>query len=58
MVGEILKTIQFHYKEGNVNWPMLVYVSLVHILALIGIPTIAKCSSETLIWAFLCWPIR
>ena len=58
MWRDIPGLVSHHYKAGNVNWPMLIYVTLVHTLAVVGIPTIAKCSRETLMWAFLCWPIR
>jgi len=58
MFGDIPQLISHHYKKGNVNWPMLIYVALVHVLAVVGIPKIMDCSKETLIWAFLCWPIR
>ena len=58
MWGEILPTISYHYKAGNVNWPMGIYVSLVHAVALAGIFALPNCSKETLIWAFVLWPIR
>jgi uncharacterized membrane protein YfcA len=58
MVSEIATLVAHHYREGNINWPMVVYLSLVHIYAVVGLFTIPKCSSETLLWAFLLWPIR
>ena len=58
MFRDIPGLIAYHYKEGNVNWPMLIYISLVHILALVGIPKMFDCSVNTLFWAFMLWPIR
>ena len=58
MFLDIPKLISHHYKEGNLNWPMMVYISLVHVVALIGLTRITACSPETLLWAFILWPIR
>lgn len=57
MFRDIPGLISYHYKAGNMNWPMLIYVSLVHMLALVGIPKIMNCSAETLAFAFILWPI-
>jgi len=57
MWGEILPTISYHYKAGNLNWPMGIYITLVHAVALAGIFALPNCSKETLIWAFILWPI-
>jgi len=46
-----------HYKAGNINWPMGVYIILVHILAFVGLTYVPLCSTPTLLWAFLLWPI-
>lgn len=58
MVQDLPGLINYHYKEGNFNWPMIIYVSLVHITALAGVAKLTQCSAETLIWAFALWPIR
>jgi len=58
MFIDIPKVITYHYKEGNLNWPMIVYISLVHIVAVMGLTKILACSAETLLWAFILWPIR
>jgi uncharacterized membrane protein YfcA len=58
MFREIASTIAYHYREGNVNYPMVVYLTLVHTVAIVGLFTIPKCSAETLLWAFILWPIR
>jgi len=58
MVRDIPKVASYHWKEGNYNWPMIVYISLVHIVAFAGLLAVPKCSMETLLWAFILWPIR
>jgi uncharacterized membrane protein YfcA len=58
MFRDIPKLVSHHYKEGNINWPMGIYISLVHIVAVVGIFRLTECSKETLMWAFLLWPIR
>ena len=58
MFREIPSLISNHYKQGNINWPMLVYISLVHFVAIAGLFAIPRCSKETLLWAFVLWPVR
>jgi len=58
MFLDIPKVVSYHYKEGNMNWPMLVYISLAHIVAVMGLTKIPACSPETLLWSFILWPIR
>ena len=58
MFRDIPKLVSHHYKEGNINWPMGIYISLVHIVAAVGVLRLAECSRETLMWAFVLWPIR
>ena len=58
MIRDIPSVVSHHWKEKNLNFPMIVYISLVHTVALVGLFTIPKCSAETLIWAFILWPIR
>ncbi len=58
MFRNIPKVAYDHYKEGNLNYPMIIYVSLVHIVAVAGLFALPKCSKETLLWAFILWPIR
>lgn len=47
-----------HYKQGNLNWPMIIYISLVHGLALAGLWHTQYASKETLMFAFFLWIIR
>ena len=58
MFRDIPGLIKHHYSEGNINWPMGIYISLVHIVAAVGLTKIPQCSPETLAWAFILWPIR
>jgi len=56
-VTESMETIAFHYKNKNINYPMLVFITLAHVAAVIGLFTITSCSVWTLLWAFMLWPI-
>jgi stearoyl-CoA desaturase (Delta-9 desaturase) len=58
MFRDIPKVISYHWKEGNLNWPMIIYISLVHVAAAVGMVKAFDSSRETLFWAFLLWPIR
>lgn len=57
MVKDIPKLIGHHWNERTFNWPMIVYVSLVHVTALQGIAKLTQCSPETIVWSFVLWPI-
>lgn len=57
MLREIPGTLSQHYKAGNLNYPMIVYTTIVHTVALVGLCTIPQASAETLLWAFVLWPI-
>jgi len=57
MLTEIPGVVRLHWKERSFNWPMIVYIALAHSVALLGLFTIPKCTKETLVWAFLLWPI-
>lgn len=56
-VMKICQTVVKHYKAGNLNWPMIIYITLAHVAAIIGLTTISKCHPYTLLWAFILWPI-
>lgn len=58
MIVDSMKTAAFHYKEGNLNYPMMIYIALVHAVAVVGLFKLLDCSAETLIFAFVLWPIR
>jgi len=57
MFRDIPSLLSHHYNNGGFNIPMLIYISLVHAVAFVGLLTLPKCSPETLIWAFILWPI-
>lgn len=57
MFMDVPGVVKHHYKEGNFNWPMIIYVCLVHYAAAVGAAKLTQCSAETLIWAFILWPI-
>jgi len=56
-LGDLVSTIQYHWKERNFNWPMVLYLTLVHVAAVVGFLNISSCRWQTLIWAFILWPI-
>ena len=58
MVQDIPKVVGHHWRERTFNWPMIIYVTIVHLTAFNGIAKLPNCSPETLIWAFILWPIR
>lgn len=57
MWRDIPSLVKDHYKAGNVNWPMSIYITLVHILAVVGCFKIPNCSAATLYFAFMLWPL-
>jgi stearoyl-CoA desaturase (Delta-9 desaturase) len=58
MFKDIPKVVHYHWKEGNINWPMGIYITLVHVLGVIGaVCYVKKCSAETLLWAWYMFPM-
>jgi len=57
MFREIPPMIKKLYKEKSLNWPMIIYIGIVHAVALVGLFTIPKCSAQTLWFSFILWPI-
>eukprot|EP00587_Corethron_hystrix_P004489 CAMPEP_0113318620 /NCGR_PEP_ID=MMETSP0010_2-20120614/13122_1 /TAXON_ID=216773 ORGANISM="Corethron hystrix, Strain 308" /NCGR_SAMPLE_ID=MMETSP0010_2 /ASSEMBLY_ACC=CAM_ASM_000155 /LENGTH=407 /DNA_ID=CAMNT_0000175971 /DNA_START=214 /DNA_END=1435 /DNA_ORIENTATION=+ /assembly_acc=CAM_ASM_000155 len=57
MFKAVPSLVREHYRNGAINWPMGIYVTLVHIAAAIGISRVTVVSKETLMWAFILWPI-
>jgi hypothetical protein len=57
MWKDIPSTVAGHVKAGNVNWPMTIYIALVHVVAIIGAFQIPNCSKETLLFSVILWPI-
>jgi len=52
-----VKHTVYHYRAGNINWPMGLYITLVHYWATWGLRRLHVVSSQTLLWAFILWPI-
>merc|ERR1711871_1427916 len=48
-----------NWKEINkqANYPMGIYITLVHVLGLTGCFDITSCKPATLLWAFFLWPL-
>lgn len=57
MVTDIPFVFAHHWKERSFNIPMIIYVSFAHYLAFQGLLHVSKCSKETLLFAFILWPI-
>jgi len=57
MFRDIPKLVSHHWNEGTFNWPMIIYIGLVHALAAVGLMKTPYCSAETLYFAFMLWPI-
>jgi len=58
VIGDSINTVVRHYKAGDLNWPMIIYITLAHVAALVGLFSITSCHPYTLLWAFILWPIR
>jgi stearoyl-CoA desaturase (delta-9 desaturase) len=57
MVRDIPSVVSYHWKNKSINWPMGIYISLIHVAAVAGALRLGRCSAETLMWAFILWPI-
>jgi stearoyl-CoA desaturase (delta-9 desaturase) len=57
LLRDAVKTFAYHYKEGNMNWPMVIYLVLTHAAAWIGVTSIPQCKWQTWLEAFILWPI-
>jgi len=66
MEEEVLEKKQIPYGQQerlpawqwkDVRWQMATYISLMHVLAFAGLFWIPSCSTATLCWAVLLWPI-
>lgn len=57
MIRDLPSVITNHYKKGEINWPMSIYICLAHAAAFIGMRRVIDCSAETLIFTFVLWPI-
>jgi hypothetical protein len=41
-IKKSVDTVVRHYKEGNLNWPMIIYITLAHVAAVIGLFSLAE----------------
>jgi len=57
MFKDIPSVVRYHHKNNSLNYPMGIYITLVHVLGIVGLTKVMDCSKETLMWAFLLWPI-
>jgi stearoyl-CoA desaturase (Delta-9 desaturase) len=57
MLMDALRTTVRHYKEGHFNWPMIIYIALIHASAVTGLFYLQSAHTYTLLWAFILWPI-
>jgi len=48
-----------HYKAGDLNWPMIIYMIFVHTTAALGLKALFTVDFmwQTLLWAYILWPI-
>jgi len=52
------RSVKWHFDNGTVNWPMAIYITLVHLWAAIGVAMLPRVQKyETFLFAFLLWPI-
>jgi len=57
MFRDIPKVFKYHWEEKNFNWPMTIFLVLIHCAAVVGASKLTQCSAETLWLAFCLWPI-
>jgi stearoyl-CoA desaturase (delta-9 desaturase) len=57
LLKQILSSAIRHYRKQTLNWDMIIYITSVHIAAIYGIFCIFHCSIQTLLLAFILWPV-
>ena len=58
MFRDIPSTVGDCIRNGEANYPMGIYITLVHVAAAVGFVRAFECSAESLLFAFVLWPIR
>ena len=48
----MLQVEKITFINSKINWPMAIYMSIVHITALAGVSYLTVCKIETLLWGF------
>mmetsp|Transcript_12564 Transcript_12564/g.24160 ORF Transcript_12564/g.24160 Transcript_12564/m.24160 type:complete len:889 (-) Transcript_12564:363-3029(-) len=51
------RSVAKHLQQGDVNWPMAVFLTAMHTLAVMGLLAMNDCQPATLLWAFVLWPV-
>lgn len=51
------ESVKFHWRNGNINFPMSIYIALVHAAAVVGLATVRYCKVETLVLANVLWAL-
>ena len=51
----IPELVRHHVKGGTANYPMGIYITLVHILASVGVCYVRRCKPETLLFSVVLW---
>lgn len=57
LARETVETAGYHWRNGNINWHMTVYVVLVHAAAVVGLAAVRGCKVETLVLANVLWAL-
>jgi len=53
MFANIPSVIKYHFDEGNIDWPLIVFFSMVHVTAFVGAFKVADCKKETLLFSYI-----
>ena len=56
-ISEAYTICKDHFMAGNLNYPMIIYIGLAHLAAGMGLFTLFSCKLQTLLFAFILWPI-
>lgn len=57
LAKDTVEAVVYHWKNKSINWPMSIYITLVHVAAVVGVGTVTACKWQTLLLAFILWPI-
>lgn len=57
LVKDTVETVRYHWAKDSFNWPGGLYITLVHIAGVVGFNTVRDCMWETLLLAFVLWPV-
>lgn len=56
LAKDATEALAYHYREGNINWPLATYITLVHVAAIVGLFWVPAAMWQTKLWAFILWP--